>query len=56
VTRFNSEKDYVVEGIAMKELWRISCRLNDGMTMTPDERRDLAQAMQLLLVRTVVLT
>jgi hypothetical protein len=47
--RFKPDADYVIAGETMAALYKATERLNDGMTLTPDERRGLAQRMQVLL-------
>lgn len=45
----NPNIDYVIDGRTLRDLFKIASRFNDGMRIGPDERRDLAQAMQVKL-------
>jgi hypothetical protein len=47
--KFDARWAYVLDGAAMRRLWAISCRFNDGREITPDEKRDKAQIMQAIL-------
>jgi hypothetical protein len=47
--KFNHDAFYLIDGEALDRIWRISYRFNDGIVMSPDERRDLAQEIQALL-------
>jgi hypothetical protein len=49
--RFDDRGDYALNGTAMNRLWELSVRLNDGVRIDPDERRDLAQWMQAVLTQ-----
>jgi len=44
--KFDPKKLYGLDGLDLARLWKLTERLNDGMKLTPDERRDLAQEMQ----------
>lgn len=52
--RFPGET-YQIEACVLRELYALTCRLNDGMKMSPDERRDMAQRFQALLSRAELL-
>jgi hypothetical protein len=55
--KFKENTDYAIDGEAMRKLWRISERFNDGRAFaSPDERRNFAQQMQLMLDRACELT
>lgn len=52
---FDKADNYVIEAAQLRDLWRIACRFNDGTRMDPNERRDLAQAVQAKLQTAVPL-
>jgi len=53
-SNITDDQIFLIEGHVLRGLLQAACRLNDGMKLDANQRRDLAQRMQALLEQAVL--